>query len=160
MDAMTRATHSDAIPAGYRRMGETEGFIGLAGPYYWREDGAGTVEYGFRADARHGNPNGVLHGGSLTTFMDTVLGYEVIRVTGRRCATISLNTEFLAGGRAGDWITGKVRIRKLTGSMAFLDGEVWAEDVLVVLNTAIFRLFRHEGTPHLVPDGPTGLQTS
>ena len=38
--------------------------------------------------------------------------------------------------------------------MAFLDGEVWADDVLVVLNTAIFRLFRHEGAPHAVPDGP------
>jgi len=151
---MSRASHSVEIPAGYQRFGETDGFIGLAGPYYWRDDGAGGVEYGFPAEARHGNPNGVLHGGSLTTFMDTVLGYEVIRVTGRRCATISLNTEFLAGGRAGDWITGRVRIRKLTGSMAFLDGEVHAGDTLVVLNTAIFRLFKPEGAPHLLRGGP------
>lgn len=155
---MSKASHSSGIPAGFHRLGETEGFIGLAGPYYWRDDGAGGVEYGFQAEARHGNPNGVLHGGSLTTFMDTVLGYEVIRVTGRRCATISLNTEFLAGGRAGDWITGRVRIRKLTGSMAFLDGEVHAGDTLVVLNSAIFRLFKHENTPHTVPDGPVAAK--
>lgn len=141
-------------PAGFLRLGEGEGFIGLAGPYYWRPTPAGGVEYGFGAELRHGNPNGVLHGGSITTFMDTVLGYEVIRVTGRRCATIALNTQFLAGGRAGDWITGRIAMRRLTGSMAFIDGEVLAGETLVATTTAIFRLFKPEGAPHLLRGGP------
>ncbi len=80
----------------FRPLPGCRGFIGLAGPYFWRAMAEGAVEYGFRAEARHGNPNGVLHGGSITTFIDTVLGYEVIRQTRRRCATISLTTEFVA----------------------------------------------------------------
>lgn len=143
-----------AIRPGFVRLGETEGFIGLAGPYYWRPTAAGAVDYGFPAELRHGNPNGVLHGGSITTFMDTVLGYEVIRVTGRRCATIALNTQFLAGGRAGDWITGRIAMRRLTGSMAFIDGEVLAGETLVATTTAIFRLFRPDDAPHLLRGGP------
>ena len=47
-------------PAGFVRFRDLEGFIGLAGPYFWRALADGTVEYGFRAEARHGNPNGVL----------------------------------------------------------------------------------------------------
>lgn len=152
MDAMLHDT--DDLPAGFARFGEDEGFIGVAGPYCWRQVDAGRIEYGFRAGERHGNPNGVLHGGSITTFMDTVLGYEVIRVTGRRCATISLNTQFVAGGRPGDWITGSVAVRRLTNSMAFIDGTVHAEDVLVATCSAIFRLFRPEGAPHLLRGGP------
>jgi uncharacterized protein (TIGR00369 family) len=141
-------------PPGFLKLGETEGFIGLAGPYYWRPMPSGAVDYGFAAEQRHGNPNGVLHGGSITTFMDTVLGYEVIRVTGRRCATIALNTQFLAGGRAGDWVTGRVTMRRLTGSMAFIDGEVLAAERLIATTTAIFRLFTAEGAPHLLRGGP------
>ena len=43
-----------APPAGFRPFEDFQGFIGLTGPYYWREDGAGVVDYGFRADERHG----------------------------------------------------------------------------------------------------------
>jgi acyl-coenzyme A thioesterase PaaI-like protein len=143
-----------APPAGFVRFLDVDGFIGLAGPYFWRAMGDGAVEYGFRAEARHGNPNGVLHGGSITTFIDTVLGYEVIRQTRRRCATISLTTEFVAGGRPGAWMTARISLRKLTGSMAFIEGDVLADDVLVALNHGIFRLLPPEDPPHQLPGGP------
>jgi acyl-coenzyme A thioesterase PaaI-like protein len=152
MDMATQ--HAAAPPAGFRPFEDFEGFIGLTGPYYWRDDGAGVVDYGFRADARHGNPNGVLHGGSLTTFMDTVLGYEVIRVTGRRCATIALDTKFLSGGRVGDWVLGRVKVQKITGSMAFIEGEVLAGDNLVATVSAVFRVFSPDAAPTRLPGGP------
>lgn len=147
-----------AAPAGFRPFEDIEGFIGLTGPYWWRDDGTGVVDYGFRADRRHGNPNGVLHGGCFTTFMDTVLGYEVIRVTGRRCATIALDTKFLSNGVVGDWILGRVKVRRITGSMAFIDGEVFAGDKLVVLVSAVFRVFSPDAVsvrPLGGPDTPT-----
>jgi acyl-coenzyme A thioesterase PaaI-like protein len=149
-----RQTSLAEAPAGFRRFEDFEGFIGLTGPYWWRDDGTGVVDYGFRADRRHGNPNGVLHGGCFTTFMDTVLGYEVIRVTGRRCATIALDTKFLSSGVVGDWVLGRVKVRRITGSMAFIDGEVFAGDKLVVLVTAVFRVFSPDAAPVLLPGGP------
>lgn len=143
-----------APPAGFRPFEDREGFIGLTGPYYWCENGDGTVEYGFRADKRHGNPNGVLHGGCFTTFMDTVLGFEIIRTTGRRCATIALDTKFMSNGKVGDWILGRVKIRRVTKSMAFIDGEVFAEDNPVVLVSAVFRLFSPDADIVRPPGGP------
>ena len=83
---------TDLPPAGFQPFGVTDGFIGLSGPYYWREDLAGQPEFGFQTDARHGNPNGVLHGGAVLTFLDTILGHAVVRGAQRPCATISLDS--------------------------------------------------------------------
>jgi uncharacterized protein (TIGR00369 family) len=140
--------------ADFKRFGDGEGFIGLAGPYFWRETITGAIEYGFRSEARHGNPNGVLHGGSVSTFVDTAIGCEVMRVTGRRCATINLNLQFVAGARAGDWVTARVKVKKLTRTLAFIDGEVLAGDDLIMLASAVFRVFPVEDQPFQFPGGP------
>lgn len=120
---------------------ETEGYIGLSGPYLWRLCKDGRLEYGFRSDARHANPNGVLHGAAILTFIDTILGHAVVHATGRTCATIALTSQFVAGVATGGWISGRADIRRLTRSLAFLDAEASAGDTLLVTATAIFRVF-------------------
>ena len=75
-----------------------DGLIGLLGPYYWRQDGDRLV-YGFQSDARHGNPNGVIHGGALTAFADTLTGHLIEHACGRKCATIALDSRFMAAGK-------------------------------------------------------------
>lgn len=142
------------VEAGFQRFGDGEGFIGLAGPYFWRADGDQAVEYGFRSEARHGNPNGVLHGGSVSTFVDTAIGCEVMRITGRRCATITLNLQYVAGARAGDWISARMTVKKVTRTLAFIDGEVTAGDTLIMLASAVFRVFPPDETPFQFPGGP------
>ncbi|MFO1082003.1 MAG: PaaI family thioesterase [Reyranellaceae bacterium] len=117
------------------------GFIGHNGPYFWGTDPAGEFVYGFQSDDRHGNPNGVLHGAAITAFVDTFLGHTVVMRTARPCATVALNTQFVAGVATGPWIGGRARIRQLTRTMAFLDAEAFAGDTLLLTATAIFRLF-------------------
>ncbi|MFN3854241.1 MAG: PaaI family thioesterase [Phreatobacter sp.] len=138
------ATDTFQPPEGFQLLRPIDGFIGVAGPYYRAAGGL----YGFQSDARHGNPNGVLHGGAILTFVDTVLGREVVKVTRRRCATVALNSQFMAAARPGDWIEAKVVIRKLTGSMAFVDAEVTAAGEPVLSATSIYRIFSAEiGAP-------------
>ncbi len=120
---------------------EIGGFIAHNGPYYWAKESSGEVVYGFQSDARHGNPNGVLHGAAVTTFIDTFLGHAVVAQTGRLCATVALNAQFVAGVPTGGWVSGRARLRKLTRTMAFLDAEVSAGDKLLLTATAIFRVF-------------------
>jgi acyl-coenzyme A thioesterase PaaI-like protein len=93
------------IPDGYQPLSETEGFIGLSGPFFWRRDEEGHFVYGFRSDARHGNPNGVLHGAAIITFVDTILGHAVVSATGRQCATVALTSQFVAGVPTGGWVS-------------------------------------------------------
>lgn len=135
-------------PEGFALLKPNQGYIAVSGPYYRAAGGL----YGFQSDARHGNPNGVLHGGAILTFVDTVLGREVVRVTRRRCATVALNSQFMAAGKPGDWIEAKVVIRKLTGSMAFVDAEVTAAGEPVLTATSIYRVFSGEiGAPPVPP---------
>lgn len=132
------------IPDGYRPLSETEGYIGLSGPFFWRRDEQRQFTYGFRSDSRHGNPNGVLHGAAILTFVDTILGHAVVSATGRRCATVALTSQFVAGVPTGGWVAGRAEIRKLTRSLAFLDAEASAGDTLLLTATAIFRVFESQ----------------
>ena len=138
---------TDAVPAGFVPFATTTGFIAHNGPYYARMLDGGGYEYGFPSDAaRHGNPNGVLHGGSVLGFVDTILGHLVVHSTGRPCATVSLDSRFIAGAPPGAWITGHARIRSLTKSMAFVDAEALAGEKLLLTATAVFRIFADPST--------------
>ncbi len=128
-------------PAGYTPFREGGGYIGLSGPFYWKKLESGEYAYGFQSDERHANPNGVLHGASLVTFVDTLLGHAVVFATGKACATVALTTQFVAGAPVGRWISGAARMRRLTRSMAFLDADVSDGDVLLMTATAVFRIF-------------------
>ena len=127
-------------PAGFKQYWVTDGFIGHGGPYYWRKNEAGRLEFGFQTDARHGNPNGVLHGGAILTFLDTILGHFVFSEARKNCVTISLDSRFIGTASPGAWIDGRTTLRKLTRSFAFVDGEAFEGDKLLVAATAIFRV--------------------
>jgi len=120
-----------------------DGLIGLLGPYYWRQDGDSLV-YGFQSDARHGNPNGVVHGGALTAFADTLTGHLIEHASGRKCATIALDSRFVAAGKVGAWIEGRARLRKLTRTLAFLDLDLTAEGELILTAQCVYRVFSLE----------------
>ena len=96
-------------PPGYSALRETEGYIALSGTYFWAKDTLGDFTYCFHSDNRHGNLNGVLHGAAIVTFVDTILGHTVVATTGQRCATIALDSQFVAAIRTGEWIDGRTR---------------------------------------------------
>ncbi len=129
------------IPVGFQPFQELKGYIALSGPFFWRREDDGGYSYGFRSDDRHGNPNGVLHGAAILTFIDTILGHAVVTATSRKCATIALTSQFVEGVPTGGWISGRADIRRLTKSLAFLDAEASSEDTLLLNATAIFRIF-------------------
>ena len=58
--------------AGWK-MFANENFEEAAGPFYWRQDADGRVRCAFRAEAKHTNAGGRLHGGSLMTLADMAL---------------------------------------------------------------------------------------
>lgn len=139
------------VPEGFKPLRIGVGFIPHNGPYYYRRDGEGRLEFGFRSDARHVNPNGVLHGGSILGFLDTILGHAIVRETRRYCATVALDTQFMASTEPGPWITGRVRIKRVTRTLAFVDGEATAGELVLVSATGVFRLFGEIAAPAKEP---------
>ena len=132
---------SKVIPEGYTPFLESSGYIALNGPYYEKKMADGTYRYGFASDERHSNPNNVIHGAALVGFADTILGHNIVKVTGRYCATITLTTEFITGTSVGNWIEAAVRIKKTTRNMAFANADVYFEEKLLLSATSIFKLF-------------------
>jgi acyl-coenzyme A thioesterase PaaI-like protein len=132
------------VPAGFRLMKSpdgTESYIGVNGPYYLRIGDNGRVVYGFRGETRHGNPNKVMHGGAVIGFLDTVIGRMIVHETKRNCATISLDTRFVAPAPIGAWIEAHITIKKMTKTMVFAEADALADGELVATASAIFRLF-------------------
>lgn len=129
------------IPEGFEPMPLGKGFVNHIGPYYMRLQPEGHYIYGMQTDVRHGNTNDVLHGGVLFSFADTFIGHVIIHQLQRKCATITLNSQFIAGGRPGVWLEGTARIVRSKRSLAFVETEVAAEDQLLFRGSAIFKLF-------------------
>lgn len=125
------------IPTGFSPVGAfsgSENFETLAGPFYQRQDAPeGVAVWGFRAGRKHCNPFGVVHGGMLTTFADTLMGSLVFRaIEGAPCATITLTMDFVGAGREGDWIEGRAELLRRGRSVCFLRSELRMGDKLIL----------------------------
>ena len=111
---------SSDIPEGFRPSPVNNPFADLVGPVCYRpfDDG---VHIGFRADARHLNPGGVIHGGMLLMLADDLMGATVYSRLGTEPkATVSMNSDFLSAAQAGDWIEGVGDIMRRTRSLIFV----------------------------------------
>ena len=92
----------------------------------WRE---GYVRMSLTLAPHHTNPNGVMHGGVVTTLMDEALGQVVASVRGLETmfaaphATVEMSASFLAGARPGDRIEVEARVLRLGRRVAFGEAE-------------------------------------
>ncbi len=132
---------SPQIPDGFLPMPDVAGYIGHNGPYYCKQLDDGSYRYGFPTDDRHGNPNNVLHGAALTGFIDTAFGHSLVFKLKQMCATVTLNAEFVSGVPPGTWIEAAVEIKHHTRSIAYLQGDVYAGEKLLLSASGVWRIF-------------------
>jgi uncharacterized protein (TIGR00369 family) len=98
------------------------GFTGLIGPLWSRPEGDGWA-YGLKAETRHANVHGIVHGGMLVTLLDNSMGLTVWHATGLRPAvTMQLNTQFLAAAYPGEFLEARGEIMRLANSVVFVRG--------------------------------------
>lgn len=129
-------------PEDFELLENSSGFSAHNGPCYYRRDSE--YEFGFLSDERHANRRGVLHGGAIMGFLDISIGNTVRLVTGSYGVTVALNSRFTGNAATGSWITARTLVKRITGTLAFVDGEVFAGDKLVAVAGAVFRVF----SPH------------
>ena len=123
------------IPAGFRLIAfEGVTFNSSIGPFYIKRDEREIV-LGFRAEQRHCNPAGIVHGGMLMTVADMTAGFctAMNAKIDKFMPTVNMTFDFVASGNVGDWIEGRSEIMKITRSLAF---------TTVDLSTAGRRLLR------------------
>jgi acyl-coenzyme A thioesterase PaaI-like protein len=116
------------------------GFTGLIGPLWFRREGDDIV-FGVRAEAKHCNVRGVVHGGLMMTLLDHVMGAHVWRVAGKAAsATVSLNTDFTASARTGDWIEVRSRMTRRGTGLVFLAGELSVEGKPIATAQGVWKI--------------------
>lgn len=132
------AKHSDDPTTAGWALVEDEGFIQTVGPLYVR-DGL----YAFRAEQKHANLIGRVHGGMLMSFADRAMGVTAMGAAdGAPCVTIQLEMKFLDAGQMGDWLTAESIVVKRTGSMVFMRGEVRHGERLVATADGVWKILR------------------
>ena len=97
----------------------------LSGPFYCRRTEDGRMVCAFRAEAKHMNGSGFMHGGCLLTFADYALfciASDALKDTGS--VTASLNGEFIDGAREGELIEAVGEVVRAGGSLVFIRGLV------------------------------------
>jgi acyl-coenzyme A thioesterase 13 len=107
-------------PGGFTRHPRSSPFLDLIGPLYSRGTGAG-LQLALRADQRHTNGSGFVHGGILATLADLALGYAMASSEDPPLAltTASLTIDFAGSATPGDLLTTTVDIQRIGTRMAF-----------------------------------------
>ena len=122
---------------------DTDPYENLAGPFYARRDESGRMVCAFRAEKKHMNASGFMHGGCMATFADYalfVIGEEALAGTGS--VTASLNCEFVDSAREGELIEARGEVVRAGGSMVFLRGLIKSGERPLLSFTAIIKKIR------------------
>lgn len=97
----------------------------MLGPFYFRTEKDGTTRGAFVPEGRHANGGGIVHGGALMSFADTMLrALAYIGLNGQLVVTVTFNCEFVGAGVAGTPIHATGRIVRDTKSMVFVRAEL------------------------------------
>jgi uncharacterized protein (TIGR00369 family) len=111
--------------AGWRNWGP-DAFEDMTGPFVYRVEEGGKVRCAFRAEKKHMNGGGFMHGGALMTFADYALFcIATDELAGGGGVTLSFNSEFVATAKVGDLVEATGEIVKAGKSVIFVRGEIF-----------------------------------
>jgi acyl-coenzyme A thioesterase PaaI-like protein len=113
--------------AGWQCYPGGDPFEDLAGPFYYRIGEDGRPMCAFRAEAKHMNGGGFMHGGCVMTFADFCL-FVIARdvIDGSRTVTATFNGEFVGTARPGELVECTGEVVKAGRSMVFVRGLITA----------------------------------
>jgi uncharacterized protein (TIGR00369 family) len=111
---------------------EPSGFSTVVSPIWIKREGADAI-VGIMIEQRHCNTHiGTAHGGLLMTFADISLGLVVSHTLGgKSCATLQLQTQFVATARTGEFLTCRPEVIRITSQIVFVRGLIRAGDKTV-----------------------------
>jgi len=127
------------VPQGFKPLFRSSPAIELIGPLYSRGESADLV-IGLRAERKHCNMRGTVHGGILATLADITLGYSLAFSTDPPTAavTANLSLDFAGAAKEGDWLEASVDFHKLGSRLAFGNCYITVEGNRIARASAVF----------------------
>jgi uncharacterized protein (TIGR00369 family) len=127
------------IPAGFAPLDRTSPYIEAMGPFYWKGDGRQRI-VAIRAEHKHINSRGFVHGGVLCGLADLAIGYNLafLGEPPLPLVTANLTVDFAGAARKGDWLECRVDIQRSGGRLSYANAYIWRGDARIVRASAIF----------------------
>ena len=144
-DAQTPWTPQPVLEGEWKGWGryDTDPFELMTGPFYSRRDEDGQMVCAFRAEKKHMNGGGHMHGGCMATFADYALFMIADEaLTGVGSVTASLNCEFVDGASEGELIEARGEVVRAGGSMVFIRGMITTGERPIANFSAIVKKIR------------------
>jgi uncharacterized protein (TIGR00369 family) len=130
-----------AFPAGWTAF-DDPGFVALTGPVHHRTVD-GRKEFAFKAEQKHVNLVGLVHGGMLVTFADRSLSIVAMDALGSKsCVTVEMNVHFVGAAKIGDLVETVPEIVRKTSSLVFVRSILTCEDRPLVMVSGIWKLLK------------------
>jgi acyl-coenzyme A thioesterase 13 len=110
----------NSIPPGFEPVSRTSPFADLIGPIYQKAE-ANQLIFAVRAEQKHCNVRGHVHGGVLGTLADIAMGYSTAFSTDppTPIVTVNLSIDFTGKADQGDWIEIHTDVLKVGRNLAF-----------------------------------------
>lgn len=135
LSATAPADSAARVPEGFVPYAG-ERFMRLCGPFYIHTS---QPVMGMRIAEDHLNRLGIVHGGLLTTLVDTAMGVAIGRVTGTvSTPTINLNIDFMGAVREGEWVEAHAEVHKLGRRISNASCVVKAGERVVLRSSGTF----------------------
>ena len=115
-------------------------FEDLAGPFFFKVGDDGRAVCAFRAERKHLNGGGFLHGGLVMTFADFAL-FVIAReaIDGTRSVTATFSGEFVGSAREGDLVECVGEVVKNARSMVFCRGLITCQGEPVMSFSSVLK---------------------
>ena len=131
-------TISEGDFAGWTVAEINENFNALVGPYYYRQEADGKVKVAFKAEKRHLNGGGTVHGGCLLTLADTsMFVFALPHLAEGGAVTLQLDSQFQSPGREGDIIVATGEITRVGKTVIFGRGQLTCGDRILLSYSGI-----------------------
>ena len=140
---VAKITVTDGEFAGWKTYDTHGTFDQVVGPFYFRPDPDGRMRCAFRAQAKHMNMGGRMHGGCLMTFADIALFQTAYQeMEGSSGVTVQLDSTFVDAVNEGDLVEATGEVVRAGGSLIFARGQIQVGDRTVMTFSGVIRKFR------------------
>ena len=114
-----------------------------AGPFFLKREDDGSYVCAFRAEDRHMNGAGAMHGGCLMTFADFALfAIATDEMAGADGVTMNLSSDFLGPVPPGALVEARGEVTRGGGKTIFVRGMITGDGKPALSFTGIIRVFR------------------
>jgi uncharacterized protein (TIGR00369 family) len=127
------------VPHGFEPIFRSSPFLELLGPLYNQKTGDGLI-IALRAQEKHCNARGIVHGGVLSSLADISLGYNAA-FSGKDpvpLVTSSLTIDYVSSAKIGDWIETKTDVQKVGRNVAFANCYFIVNSTRIARASAVF----------------------